>query len=124
MSPRFVANFAHLLEWPSQMTKVTFVQFSGETTTIDGNNGDSVMKIALDNLVPGIDADCGGECSCATCHILIESEWMDRVGPANDQEDAMLGLNPDREANSRLSCQIGMTDELNGLVVNLPEFQY
>jgi 2Fe-2S ferredoxin len=82
------------------------------------------MKIALDNLVPGIDADCGGECSCATCHILIESEWMDRVGPANDQEDAMLGLNPDREANSRLSCQIGMTDELNGLVVNLPEFQY
>ena len=106
------------------MAKVTFIQFSGETTTIDADNGDSVMKIALDNLVPGIDADCGGECSCATCHILVESEWMDRVGAANDQEDAMLGLNPDREANSRLSCQIAMTDELNGLVVNLPEFQY
>ena len=106
------------------MAKVTFVQFSGETTTIDADNGDSVMKIALDNLVPGIDADCGGECSCATCHILVESEWMVRVGAGNDQENAMLGLNPDREPNSRLSCQIAMTDKLNGLVVNLPEFQY
>ena len=106
------------------MTKVTFVQFSGETKTVDGDNGDSVMKIALDNLVPGIDADCGGECSCATCHVLIESEWMSRVGTADDQENAMLDLNPDREPNSRLSCQIAMTDELNGLVVNLPEFQY
>jgi len=106
------------------MAKVTFVQFSGETTTIDGDNGNSVMKIALDNLVPGIDADCGGECSCATCHILVESEWMNRVGEADDQENSMLDLNPDREPNSRLSCQIAMTDELNGLVVNLPEFQY
>ena len=106
------------------MTTVTFVQFSGETKTVDGDNGDSVMKIALDNLVPGIDADCGGECSCATCHVLIESEWMSRVGTADDQENAMLDLNPDREPNSRLSCQIAMTDELNGLVVNLPEFQY
>ncbi|MBT3622771.1 MAG: 2Fe-2S iron-sulfur cluster binding domain-containing protein [Gammaproteobacteria bacterium] len=106
------------------MTTVTFVQFSGETKTVDGDNGDSVMKIALDNLVPGIDADCGGECSCATCHVLIESEWMSRVGTADDQENAMLDLNPDREPNSRLSCQIAVTDELNGLVVNLPEFQY
>ena len=106
------------------MAKVTFVQFSGETTTIDADNGDSVMKIALDNLVLGIDADCGGECSCATCHILVESEWMTRVGAANDQENAMLDLNPDREPNSRLACQIAMTDEQNGLVVNLPEFQY
>ena len=106
------------------MTTVSFVQFSGETKTVDGDNGDSVMKIALDNLVPGIDADCGGECSCATCHVLIESEWMSRVGTADDQENAMLDLNPDREPNSRLSCQIAVTDELNGLVVNLPEFQY
>ena len=106
------------------MTTVTFVQFSGETKTVDGDNGDSVMKIALDNLVPGIDADCGGECSCATCHVLIESEWMSRVGTADGQENAMLDLNPDREPNSRLSCQIAVTDELNGLVVNLPEFQY
>jgi len=106
------------------MTTVTFVQFSGETKTVDGDNGDSVMKIALDNLVPGIDADCGGECSCATCHVLIESEWMSRVGTADDQENAMLDLNPEREPNSRLSCQIAVTDELNGLVVNLPEFQY
>lgn len=106
------------------MAKVTFVQFSGETTTIDAASGDSVMKVALDNLVPGIDADCGGECSCATCHVLIDSEWMAQVGAADDQENSMLDLNPDREPNSRLACQIPMTDDLNGLVVNLPEFQY
>ena len=82
------------------------------------------MKIALDNLIPGVDADCGGECSCATCLVLVDSEWMDRAGAADEQENSMLDLNPDREPNSRLACQIAVTDELNGLVVNLPEFQY
>ncbi len=106
------------------MAKVTFIQFSGETITIDGPDGDSVMKIALDNLVPGIDADCGGECSCATCHVLVDREWMDRVGTADEQENSMLDLNPDREPNSRLACQIKLSEDLNGLVVNLPEFQY
>ena len=106
------------------MTKVTFVQFSGETTTIDGDNGDSVMKIALDNLVPGIDADCGGECSCATCHVLVDASWVDKLAPATETEESMLDLNPDRESNSRLSCQIPMSDELDGIVINLPEFQY
>ncbi len=106
------------------MAKVTFIQFSGEQTTIDANTGDSVMKVAIDNLVPGIDADCGGECSCATCHVLVNEDWMAKAGTANDQENAMLDLNPDREANSRLSCQIIVTDDLDGLTVNLPEFQY
>ena len=106
------------------MAKITFVQFSGETATIDGVNGDSVMKVALDNLVPGIDADCGGECSCATCHVLVDEQWLDRVGAAGDQENSMLDLNPDRASNSRLSCQIALSNELDGLVVNLPEFQY
>jgi len=106
------------------VAKVTFIQFSGEETTIDGSNGDSVMKVATDNLVPGIDADCGGECSCATCHVLIPEEWMAKVGQASEQENSMLDLNPDRQDNSRLSCQIELTDDLDGLVVNLPEFQY
>ncbi len=106
------------------MAKVTFIQFSGEETTIDGSDGDSVMKVAIDNLVPGIDADCGGECSCATCHVLIPEDWMDKVGQAGEQENAMLDLNPDRQNNSRLSCQIELTNDLDGLVVNLPEFQY
>lgn len=106
------------------MAKVTFIQFSGEETTIDGGDGDSIMKVAIDNLVPGIDADCGGECSCATCHVLIPEDWIDKVGQAGEQENAMLDLNPDRQNNSRLSCQIELTNDLDGLVVNLPEFQY
>ena len=82
------------------------------------------MRAAIDNLVPGIDADCGGECSCATCHVLVVDEWVEKTGTASEQENSMLDLNPDRESNSRLSCQIAMADELDGLVVKLPEFQY
>lgn len=106
------------------MAKVTFIQYSGEETTVDAPNGTSLMNAAIDNLVPGIDADCGGECSCATCHVLVADAWMDKVGQPSKQENSMLDLNPDRESNSRLSCQIEITDELDGLTVNLPEFQY
>jgi 2Fe-2S ferredoxin len=106
------------------MAKVTFVQFSGDQSTVDVENGTSVMKAALDNLISGIDADCGGECSCATCHVMITDDWMAKVGTASEQENLMLDLNPDRQDNSRLSCQIKVTDELDGLVVQLPEFQY
>ena len=106
------------------MPKITYLEHDGTEHNIDAENGSTVMNAALDNLVPGIDADCGGECSCATCHVLVDSEWMDRVGAADDQENSMLDLNPDREPNSRLACQIPVTDDLNGLVVNLPEFQY
>ena len=106
------------------MAKVTLVQFNGEQTTVEAETGTSVMKAALDNLVPGIDADCGGECSCATCHVIVADDWMDRVGGPSEQENSMLDLNPDRVANSRLSCQIEMNDDLDGLIVNLPEFQY
>lgn len=106
------------------VANVTFIQFSGEETTVDGTIGDSVMKIATDNLVPGIDADCGGECSCATCHVLIPEAWLEKVGVAREQENSMLDLNPDRQDNSRLSCQIELTNDLDGLVVNIPEFQY
>ena len=106
------------------MPKITFIQFDGTETSIDAEIGTTVMNTALDNLVPGIDADCGGECSCATCHVLVDEGWMEKVGQPNDTEESMLDLNPDRAANSRLSCQIKVSDDLDGLVVNLPEFQY
>ncbi len=106
------------------MPKITYIQFDGTEKTLDAEIGSTVMNTALDNLVPGIDADCGGECSCATCHVLIKEEWMEKVGQPSDAEESMLDLNPDRATNSRLSCQIEVTEELDGLVVNLPEFQY
>jgi 2Fe-2S ferredoxin len=106
------------------MGKVTFIQHSGEESTVEVENGVSLMRAALDNLVPGIDADCGGECSCATCHILVAEDWVGKAGQPGDQENSMLDLNPDREATSRLACQIPMSEDLDGIVVNLPEFQY
>ncbi len=106
------------------MGKVTFVAFSGGENTVEVENGTSVMQAAIDNLIPGIDADCGGECSCATCHVLITDAWTAKTGVPAEQENSMLDLNPDRTANSRLSCQIIMSDDLDGLRVDLPEFQY
>lgn len=105
------------------MPSITYVEFSGEKHVIEVENGVSVMRGAIDNGVPGIDADCGGECSCATCHVIVADAWMGVVGTPSEGEESMLDLNPEREANSRLSCQIEVTDALDGLVVNLPEFQ-
>ena len=105
------------------MTKVTFIEFSGEQHELDVENGQSLMNAAVDNLVPGIDADCGGECSCATCHVIVTDEWFERVGPASDTENSMLDLSQEREGTSRLSCQIKVSDELDGLVVRIPEYQ-
>ena len=106
------------------MPRITFIQFDGTERVIDAEKGASVMNVAIDNLIVGIDADCGGECSCATCHVLVSPEWINVVGQPSEREDSMLDLNPDREENSRLSCQIEVRDELDGLVVHLPEFQY
>jgi len=106
------------------LAKITFIQHDGEKQTLDVENGRSVMNAAIDNLVPGIDADCGGVCNCATCHVYVDESWMDKVGQANKKEEAMMSLNPDRQENSRLGCQIKMSDELDGLVVKLPEFQF
>ena len=85
------------------MPQVKFIEFNGTEHNIDANNGDSMMVVATSNLVPGIDADCGGECSCATCHVLIGADWQAKLGAANDTEESMLDLNPDRSAESRLS---------------------
>ncbi|MGB1341708.1 MAG: 2Fe-2S iron-sulfur cluster-binding protein [Pseudomonadales bacterium] len=106
------------------MPSVKFIEHNGKEHVVEGDNGDSLMVIATSNLVPGIDADCGGECSCATCHVLVDDAWMDKLSPISETEESMLDLNPDREPNSRLSCQIPLSDDLDGIVVNLPEFQY
>jgi ferredoxin, 2Fe-2S len=106
------------------MPHVTFIEHDGTRHTVAAELGVSVMRAAVDNGVPGIDGDCGGECSCATCHVLIPEEWIHLVGAPHDLEEPMLDLNPDRQSNSRLSCQIPLSQELDGLVVQLPEFQY
>ena len=106
------------------MPQVKFIEHDRTEHVINATNGDSIMITAINNLVPGIDADCGGECSCATCHVIVDDAWIGRAGEPSHNEDSMLDLNPDRQPNSRLSCQIEMTADLNGIVVNLPEFQY
>ena len=91
------------------MPQVKFIEFNGTEHTVDAADGESIMVAATGNS-SGIDADCGGECSCATCHVLIRNGK--KLAPCSDQEESMLDLNPDRTSESRLSCQIKMSDEL------------
>ncbi len=106
------------------MAKIVFVEHDGTEHEVDAQNGASVMLAAVNNGVPGIDADCGGACSCATCHVYVKEEWQEKLGEVTPIEEAMLSLSSDRKDNSRLSCQIEVSDELDGLVVHTPEFQF
>ncbi|MBS35640.1 MAG: 2Fe-2S ferredoxin [Thiotrichales bacterium] len=106
------------------MVQITFVAHDGVEHTIDATVGGTVMLCAIDNEVPGIDADCGGGCACATCHVYVRDEWIERVGQSGALENSMLDMNPGRRCNSRLSCQIDVVPELDALVVDTPEFQY
>lgn len=101
------------------MAKITYVQHDGTEHVIDVKNGLSVMEGAVKNNIPGIDADCGGACACATCHVEVTEEWMELLHPANDDEEAMLDQVPVLSSGSRLSCQIIFTPELDGLAVKL-----
>jgi 2Fe-2S ferredoxin len=105
------------------MPKITLIEYSGQDHTIEAETGKSLMQNALDHLVPGIDADCGGACACGTCHCFLEGEWGTGAGEADAMEEAMLGMRPDRMESSRLSCQIEVTENMDGMVVRLPEFQ-
>jgi ferredoxin, 2Fe-2S len=107
-----------------QMPRITFVEHNGSVHYVDGTAGKSVMMTAVENSVPGIDADCGGECACATCHVFVDQEWLARVGAASEAELALLDFVDGKRTNSRLSCQIRIEDALDGLVVRLPEFQH
>ncbi|MFD1701896.1 2Fe-2S iron-sulfur cluster-binding protein [Methylopila henanensis] len=105
------------------MAKITFIEHSGESRTVDGRDGQSVMEAAVVNDVPGIDADCGGACACATCHVYVDEAWTEKVGGPAPMEEDMLDFAYDVRPNSRLSCQIKITAELDGLVVTTPERQ-
>lgn len=105
------------------MPKLTFIDFSGTARTVEAETGSTVMETAVKNAVPGIEAECGGACACATCHVYVEESWLEKTGGASPMEEDMLDFGFDVRPNSRLSCQIKVTDELDGLVVNTPERQ-
>ena len=106
------------------MAKIKYIEFDGKEHEIEVSNGLTVMEGAIKNKIPGIDADCGGACACATCHVYVDKEWLNKTGEADDMETDMLDFAFDVEENSRLSCQIKITDELEGLVIKLPEKQF
>lgn len=105
------------------MAKITYIEFNGTPHELDIKNGTTVMQGAVSNSVRGIIGDCGGACSCATCHVYVDPAWFDKVGEIAATEAALLDEVCETRANSRLSCQIKVTDALDGLVVRLPERQ-
>jgi 2Fe-2S ferredoxin len=106
------------------MPKVTYIEHNGKEHVVDVPEGWSVMEGAVKNLIPGIDADCGGACACATCHVYVDPAWAGKLGPKDDMEQTMLDFAQDLEQNSRLSCQIKVTKELDGIVVRMPKSQH
>ena len=105
------------------MPNITYIDHHGQARTVEAQAGATVMETALKNGVPGIEGECGGACSCATCHVYVAPEWQNRVGKATSMEEDMLDFARDVRPNSRLSCQIKVTDALDGLVVTTPERQ-
>ncbi len=106
------------------MAKVTYIEHDGSEHVIDVKNGLTVMEGAVKNNVPGIDADCGGACACATCHVYVGEGWLEKTGSKSAMEESMLDFAEGVQENSRLSCQIKVTDELDGLTVTMPESQH
>ena len=105
------------------MAKIHFVDHTGEKRTIEVENGATVMEAAIRNAIPGIEAECGGACACATCHVYVDEAWREKVGAPTPMEEDMLDFGFDVRPNSRLSCQIKVSDELDGLTVSTPERQ-
>jgi 2Fe-2S ferredoxin len=105
------------------MTKLSYITFDGARFDVEAENGSTVMENAIRNAVPGIEAECGGACACATCHVYVDEAWTDIVGEPEAMEEDMLDFAFDVRPNSRLSCQIKVRDELDGLVVQVPERQ-
>ena len=106
------------------MATIIYVDHEGTERPIEATNGESVMEAAIKNSIPGIDADCGGACACATCHVYVDEAFMEKVGAPEDMEQSMLDFAENVQANSRLSCQIFVGDELDGLKVMTPESQH
>ena len=105
------------------MPKVTYIDNDGVARDVDGRVGATIMETAVQNMIPGIDADCGGACACATCHVYVGEDWLDKLPAKDDMEDSMLDFAEDVQDNSRLSCQLILSDELDGITVTTPESQ-
>ena len=106
------------------MAKITYIEHDGGEHTLEVKPGLSVMEGAVKNNVPGIDADCGGACACATCHVYVDPAWTAKTGEKSSMVESMLDFAEAVEDNSRLSCQIKVTDTLDGLIVRMPESQH
>lgn len=106
------------------MPKVTFIAHDGKRSEVEAKSGESLMLAAVLNKVAGIDADCGGQCACATCHVFIEPPWSALLPPIADNEEEMLNFTAERKEHSRLACQIPITDALDGLTVSMPDGQH
>lgn len=107
------------------MPQITFIEHDGTRHDVEAVAGQSLMQTAVDNLVPGIIGECGGVCSCATCHVYLDSAWLASVAPISEGEDQLLDGIPDRQPeHSRLGCQLTVTENMEGMEVNLPEEQY
>ena len=106
------------------MAKITYIEFNGKTHVVDVASGMTVMEGARDNNIPGIEADCGGACACSTCNVYVDESWVEKLPPRDDMEQDMLDFawKPDA-LRSRLTCQLKVSDALDGLVVNMPEKQ-
>ena len=105
------------------MTKITYIEHNGKEHTIDVQNGLTVMEGAVQNDIPGIDADCGGSMACATCHVYVKNDWYEKLDEKSEGEDDMIDQAYEPKKNSRLSCQIIVSDELDGLIVTTPAKQ-
>ena len=105
------------------MSKITYIEHSGKEHTIEVSNGLSVMEGAVQNNIPGIDADCGGSMACATCHVYVKEDWFNKLPKKEDGEEDMIDMAYEPNKFSRLSCQLTVSDELEGLVVQLPQKQ-
>lgn len=106
------------------MAKITYIESNGKEHVVEVADGLSVMEGAVKNLVPGIDADCGGACACATCHVYVDEKWLTKMPTKQDMEQTMLDFANDVHDNSRLSCQIKVSAALDGLVVRMPKSQH
>ena len=105
------------------MTKINFIDHLGEKRTVDIENGLTVMEGAVQNNIPGIDADCGGSMACATCHVYVNNEWLNKISEAEEAEQDMIDMAFEPKKNSRLSCQIIVSKEIDGLIVTTPKKQ-
>lgn len=110
--------------WEGKLVQVTYIEHDGTTHEVDAAEGHSLMEVAIEKMIPGIDGDCGGACACATCHVFVDEAWLAKTGEKDDMETSMLEFAEGIEANSRLACQIKASAELDGIVVRLPESQH